>query len=64
MEICRLKQFIRRKEMYSWIFSVIIWLLIIPVLLIDNLVIVRILVAIQIILLIAQIIYVFLEFKN
>lgn len=50
--------------MYSWIFSLIIWLLIIPVLLIDNLVIVRILVAMQIILLIAQIIYVFLEFKN
>ena len=50
--------------MYSWIFSVIIWLLIIPVLLIDNSVIVKILVAIQIILLILQIIYVFLEFKN
>lgn len=50
--------------MYSWIFSVIIWLLIIPVLLIDNSVLVRILIAIQIILLIAQIIYVFLEFKN
>lgn len=50
--------------MYSWIFSVIIWLLIIPVLLIDNSVIVKILVAIQIILLIAQIIYVFLELKK
>lgn len=50
--------------MYSWIFSVIIWLLIIPVLLIDNSVIVKILVAIQIILLILQIIYIFLEFKN
>ena len=50
--------------MYSWIFSVIIWLLIIPVLLIDNSVLVRILIAIQIILLIAQIIYVFLELKK
>lgn len=50
--------------MYSFIFTIIIWLLIIPVLLIDNLVIVKILVAMQIILLIAQIIYVFLEFKN
>ena len=50
--------------MESFIFTIIIWLLIIPVLLIDNLVVVKILVAIQIILLIAQIIYVFLEFKN
>lgn len=50
--------------MYSFIFTIIIWLLIIPILLIDNSVIVKILVAIQIILLIAQIIYVFLEFKN
>lgn len=50
--------------MYSFIFTIVIWLLIIPVLLIDNSVIVKILVAIQIILLIAQIIYVFLEFKN
>ena len=50
--------------MYSFIFTIIIWLLIIPVLLIDNLVIVKILVAMQIILLIAQIIYVFLKFKN
>ena len=61
---CDKIQFIRMKEMYSFIFTIIIWLLIIPVLLIDNLVIVKILVAIQIILLIAQIIYVFLEFKN
>lgn len=50
--------------MYSFIFTIVIWLLIIPVLLIDNLVIVRILVAMQIILLIAQIIYVFLELKK
>ena len=50
--------------MYSFIFTIIIWLLIIPVLLIDNLVIVRILVAMQIILLIAQIIYIFLELKK
>ena len=50
--------------MYIFIFTIVIWLLIIPVLLIDNSVIVKILVAIQIILLIAQIIYVFLEFKN
>lgn len=50
--------------MYSFIFTIVIWLLIIPVLLIDNSVIVKILVAIQIILLIAQIIYVFLEFKK
>lgn len=50
--------------MYSFIFTIIIWLLIIPVLLIDNTVIVKVLVAIQIILLIAQIIYVFLELKK
>lgn len=50
--------------MGSFIFTIIIWLLIIPEFLIDNIIVTRVILIMQVILLIAQIIYVYFEFKN
>lgn len=50
--------------MGSFIFTILIWLLIIPEFLIENEVVKIIIVVIQLVLLIAQIIYVFYQFKN
>ena len=50
--------------MGSFIFTILIWLLIIPEFLIENEIVKIIIVAIQLVLLIAQIIYVFYQFKN
>lgn len=45
--------------MYSFIFTIIIWLLVIPIMITNNLTIAIVLFIIQILLLVAQIIYVF-----
>lgn len=50
--------------MGSFIFTILIWLLIIPEFLIENEIVKIIIVVIQLVLLIAQIIYVFYQFKN
>ena len=50
--------------MNSFIFTIAIWILIIPVLLTQNEKIKIILVIIQIVLLVAQMIYIFFKFKN
>ena len=50
--------------MGSFIFTILIWLLLIPEFLIENKTIKIAIVIIQLILLIAQIIYVFYQFKN
>ena len=50
--------------MGSFIFTILIWLLLIPEFLIENEIVKIIIVVIQLILLIAQIIYVFYQFKN
>lgn len=50
--------------MGSFIFTTLIWLLLIPEFLIENEIVRIIIVIIQILLLIAQIIYAFYQFKN
>lgn len=50
--------------MESFIFTIIIWLLLIPEFLIDNITVKVVICVIQLILLIAQIIYAFFKFKN
>ena len=50
--------------MGSFIFTILIWLLLIPEFLIENEIVKIIIVIIQLILLIAQIIYTFYQFKN
>lgn len=50
--------------MGSFIFTILVWLLIIPEFLIENEIVKIIIVVIQLVLLIAQIIYVFYQFKN